>query len=123
MMYKNIWFNLASDNNSNQPGIRPATDKMKRFNVVVPWFKAGKMHFPTELRYGPEMAECTEELEIGYSCGFKSKKDDFIDTISMLGLLTVWLPSEEIPLKQGKNDVWEPDDEDESVSRLSTYTV
>lgn len=123
MLNKNIWFNLASENNSNQPGIRPATDKMKRFNVVVPWFKAGKMYFPEELRYGPEMAECMEELRLATPGGFKSKKDDFIDTISMLGLLLVWLPSEESPMKQNSNDIWEPDEEDNTSNRLSSYTV
>lgn len=123
MMLRNAWFTLASEGNSNQPGIRPTTDKMKRFIVVHPWFKAGKMYFPTEVRHGPEMAECMEELRLATPGGFKSKKDDFIDTISMLGLLTVWLPSENAPQMEKEGDVWGTEQEEDTESRMASYVV
>ena len=34
--------------NENKPGIRPNTNKMVRFNIVVPWFKQSRMYFPRE---------------------------------------------------------------------------
>lgn len=50
MMVRNNWFNFASSSKSGEPGIRPTVDKLVRFNVVVPWFKAGKMYFPEEMK-------------------------------------------------------------------------
>ena len=50
MLTRNIWFNFASSEKSGAPGIRPLTDKLSRFNIVVPWFKAGKMYFPNEMK-------------------------------------------------------------------------
>ena len=50
MMARNIWFNFASSEKSGEPGIRPMVDKLQRMNVVVPWFKAGKMYWPEEMK-------------------------------------------------------------------------
>ena len=123
MMVRNIFFNLASDSNKSQPGIRPVTDKLKRFNVVTPWFKMGLMHFPEERRNSLEMKEAMNELTLASLKGFKSKHDDFIDTISMLSVLTVWKPSEEVLLhKDEGNQYWEMDEEEES-DYLSSYIV
>ena len=46
MLRKNCFFTLASANNSSYPGIKPTTNKLQRFNVVVPWFKQRKVYFP-----------------------------------------------------------------------------
>ena len=54
---------------------------------------------------------------------FKSKHDDFIDTISMLASLYPWKPSEEAPLRSADNGMWEADDEDDTHDRLSSYIV
>lgn len=124
MMEKNCFFNLASDPDSNKLGLRPNTNKMQRFNVVVPWFKVHKMYFPIELKETPEMMECLNELQLASASGFKSKHDDFIDTISMLGSLTVWLPSGDvIPMRKNEDDVWEEEMEEDSVTCLDSYLV
>lgn len=123
MMTRNIWFTLASENNEGKPGVRPNTDKMKRFNVVVPWFKAGKMYFPEELKLSPELLECMDELRLASPGGFKSKKDDFIDTISMLGVLQVWRPSENVSMGERDSGIWEIDEDDSSGNRLDSYVV
>lgn len=123
MMERNIWFTLASENNDNNPGIRPNTNKMVRFNVAVPWFKAGKMYFPEEKKGGTEMAEAMDELRLASPGGFRSKHDDFIDTISMLPLMNAWRPSDDIEMVLGPDGMWEMDDEDEEVSRMSSYIV
>lgn len=123
MMVRNIMFPLASENNSNKPGIRPNTDKMKRFLIMEPMFKMGKMFFPEDRKNTPEMIEMMNELRLVARSGFKSKHDDSIDTISMLGSLTPWKPSAE---QKGKKNVgtghWEDWDDDENDDGdLSSY--
>lgn len=127
MMERNIYFNLASQNNDGKAGLRPNTNKLVRFNVVVPLFKAGKMYFPQELRDTPVLKEAMDELTLASVSGFKSKHDDFIDTISMLSLLHTWRPSEETPMKKietAEHDYyWGLDEPEEDYSRLESYTV
>ena len=123
MLSRNNYFTLASENNSGNAGIRPNTNKMQRFNIVLPLFKAGKVYFPEELKDEPTMRECMDELRLVAVSGFKSKHDDFIDTISMLGSLTPWRPSEVGELTHSSsNDLWELDEPEES-SGLSSYIV
>lgn len=123
MVTRNIFFNLASKNNSSQPGIRPATDKMQRFNVVVPWFKAGKMYLPREIQTGKLVVEMHEELKLASLAGFKSKHDDAIDTISMLALLNTFKPGapSAVSFNQDKQVWFEPDPDVDSG--LSSYIV
>lgn len=93
MLTRNIFFNLAKDGNSKKEGLNPNTNKMVRFQVVVPWFKAGKMYFPEELKQDPRMKEFMNELKLATQKKFKSKHDDCIDTVSQLPLLKSWMPS------------------------------
>ena len=80
--------------------------------------------FPTEKKNSPELQEAMNELELATPGGFKSKHDDFIDTISMLSSLMPWKPSEESTLNFNEKDgIWEMDDEDEHYDRLSSYIV
>lgn len=125
MMERNIYFPLASEGNDSKPGIRPNTNKMVRFNTVVPLFKMRKMYFPIERKTEVPMAECMNELGLASVSGFRSKNDDFIDTISMLSSLTPWKPSEEAPLHESNKQggLWEIDVEDTSNNRMSSYIV
>jgi predicted phage terminase large subunit-like protein len=124
MLERNIYFNLASEGNEFKPGIRPNTNKLVRFNTVVPLFKARKIYFPTEKKHTAELLEAMDELSLASPGGFRSKKDDFIDTISMLSALTPWKPSEEAPLVQDGNGMWGMDEEDdEHDDRRSSYIV
>jgi predicted phage terminase large subunit-like protein len=123
MMERNIYFPLASEGNNNRPGIRPNTNKMVRFNTVVPLFKARKIFFPIERKNEGPMQEALNELSLASVSGFKSKHDDFIDTISMLSSLTPWKPSEEAPLHQVESGMWDIDVEDYSADRISSYIV
>lgn len=93
MMNRSVWFNFASsDKTGNTPGIRPVQDKLTRFNVVLPWFKAGKMYFPRELREGKAMVEFMNELRLATYSGFKGH-DDCLDTISQLAYMKLIKPS------------------------------
>ena len=124
MLERNIYFPLASEGNDSKPGIRPNTNKLVRFNTVVPWFKSRKMFFPLERKNEPPMQECITELSLASVSGFKSKHDDFIDTISMLSALNPWKPSEEALLvKEDGGSMWELDVEEPSYDRRASYIV
>ena len=124
MAHRNIWFNLASDKASGQPGIRPSptTNKLERFNVIVPWLKAGHMYFPHEMKHTDPMREMQDELSLVAVSGFKSKKDDFCDTISMLGSMTVWKPSEVNPDAAPRDDIF-ADSRPKDANALESYLV
>ena len=125
MMQRNIYFPLASEGNDSKPGIRPNTNKMVRFNIVVPLFKARKMFFPIEKKEEFVMKEAVNELSLASVSGFKSKNDDFIDTVSMLGSLITWRPSEEAPMKSSDeaSGMWDIDVDAPTADRMSSYIV
>lgn len=122
MMVRNVWFNFASNSKSNEPGIRSAGDKLSRFNIVVPWFKAGKFYFPEEMRETAIMRLFMEQIRLVTFSGIKGK-DDCIDTISQLGTFKTWKPSETVPLRQASDGVWELDDVREDSAPLESYVV
>lgn len=122
MIQRNIWFTLASENNNNSAGIKPNTNKMVRFNTILPMFKAKKIMFPMEKKQDAALMEGINELTLASVSGFKAKHDDFIDTVSMLSSLRAWKPSVEGLLKKNDNGVWESDEEDHSyVSNYNSY--
>jgi predicted phage terminase large subunit-like protein len=124
MLDRNIYFPLASEGNDNKPGIRPNTNKMVRFNTVVPWFKAKKMYFPHEKRQEPALIEAMNELSLVAQSGFRSKHDDFIDTVSMLSSLKPWKPTEVGTLgKTERDDMWDMEEKDTHDDRLASYIV
>ena len=126
MLERNIYFPLASENNDEKPGIRPAsnTSKLVRFNTMVPQFKMKKIFFPIELAHEESMSEAMNELKLVSRSGMRSKHDDFIDTISMLAFLHPWKPTEDTAMHQNPRDkMWEMDDDDEPSGRMGSYIV
>jgi len=125
MLERNIYFPLASEGNDSKPGIRPNTNKLVRFNTVVPWFKTRKIFFPIERKTEDTMVEAMNELSLVAVSGMRSKHDDFLDTISMLASLTPWKPSEEAPMEEsGKGEgLWEMDEPEAAPNRMSSYIV
>ena len=125
MMDRRIWFTLASENNNGKLGIRPVTNKMARFNTIVPWFKAKQIYFPEELKQTMIIQEHINELSLIAPGGFKAKHDDCIDAMSMLSSLTVWRPSEVINLTRNpQNDIWHDEDMDSKEPLgLNSYIV
>jgi predicted phage terminase large subunit-like protein len=124
MMTRNIWFNFASSEKSGAPGIRPLTNKLSRFNLVVPLFKAGKIFFPEELKTSKIMGQFYTQIRLATHNGLKGK-DDCIDTISMLMYLNPWKPTEETSAQIGHNGgpLWEDDDIVENPNALDSYIV
>ena len=127
MLSRNIWFNFASsDPKSNTPGIRPVINKLTRFNLVVPLFKAGKMYFPAEMKASKIMGHFYGQIKLATMNGLKGK-DDCIDTISMLMYLNAWKPSED----QGKHPMmghnggpdWDEDEREDEVLTINSYIV
>ena len=126
MMNRNIWFNFASSEKSGAPGIRPVVNKLTRFNLVVPLFKAGKMYFPAEMKASKIMGHFYSQMKLATHNGLKGK-DDCIDTISMLMYLNAWKPSAD----QVKNPsmghnggpAWDDDEHEEEVITINSYVV
>ena len=121
MMSRNIWFNFASSD-KGRIGIRPTADKLTRFNVVVPWFKAGKMYFPVEMKSSVIMGEFLQEMKLATINGLKGH-DDCLDTISMLAYMRAWKPSEEVVFIKSENDIWEEDTPSDEPSGIISYIV
>jgi predicted phage terminase large subunit-like protein len=126
MMNRNIWFNFAQTTSakggSPTPGIRPPGDKLTRFNLVVPWFKAGKMYFPEEMKKSKIIELGLGQIRLTTVSGIKGK-DDFLDTISMLGFMQPWRPSDSIPVTKKDVEVWEEVNELDEAPGLSSYIV
>lgn len=122
MMNRNIWFNFAQDKGS--PGVRPTTNKLSRFNLVVPLFKSGKIYYPEEMRTSKVVSEHISEIRLATINGLKGK-DDCLDTISMLMNLTPWKPTEDTPMAQNDNDRWDFDDDEDEDDRggMASYIV
>lgn len=123
MMDRNLFFTLASDKNSGEPGIRPSTNKFARFNVMVPVIKAHKVWFPEELRDSPMLKEGWNELSLVSQTKFKSKHDDFIDTISMLASLKAWKPSQVTPEPDKDDKYWDHYGDPEEDNPLGNYII
>jgi phage terminase large subunit-like protein len=121
MIRRNIFFPLTSEGNSSKPGVRPATGKLQRFNVVQPLFKARKMFFPEELKKSPILITAMEQLSLISKGGIKAKNDDFIDTVSMLGVMGAYPPAQELDIAQNEDDIWEIIDTDDDVDYLDSY--
>lgn len=125
MMERNIFFTLAQEENSTEPGLRPNTNKLVRFNTVLPLFKARKIFFPIEKKTEAPMVEMMNELGLVSASGFKSKHDDAADTVSMLSSLRPWKPSEEAPLVEStkQHGMWDLDLDEQVPDRMASYIV
>ena len=122
MMSRNIWFNFASSEKSGAPGIRPTADKLTRFNMVVPWFKARKIYFPLEMKNSIIVGKFLEQIRLTTKSGIKGK-DDCLDTISQLAYLKPWKPSESAPVTAHEVEIWEEETRQGDESALSSYIV
>jgi predicted phage terminase large subunit-like protein len=123
MLERTSFFNLASDKNSGEAGIRPTTDKMTRFQIVVPWFKMGKMYFPEHQQDTAAIREIMGELRLTTTSKFQSKHDDCIDPISMLSVMNAWKPSDYIEANQDDRGIWTHDVTDNTTPGISSYLV
>lgn len=120
---RGIYFNLAQE--KGKPGIRPTTDKLSRFNLVVPLFKAGKMRFPSEMIKSQVLGLFMEQISLATKDGIKGK-DDCLDTISMLQFMNAWSPNPDVPEHKPVHEadpLWGVEHEDEFDSEFDSYIV
>jgi hypothetical protein len=64
------------------------------------------------------MGQCMGQIRLTTRNGIKGK-DDFLDTISMLGYLTPWKPME-TPAVSEHDELWD-EDEPKATSALESY--
>ena len=93
MIRRNVFFNLASEGNSNRAGIRPTNNKFVRFLTIVPLFSQGKIYLPRQWEKNPLITEFVEEVTMINQSSFLSKHDDVIDCVSMLQFMKAIAPS------------------------------
>lgn len=122
MLNRNTWFVLATTPGTSQAGIRPVGDKLTRFNMVVPWFKLGKIHFPLQWKNSSIIGIFLGQLRMVTVHGIKGK-DDCIDTISMLAVLNPWKPFYDAPSMKHEGGVYDRDDDRPTHSSFDSYLV
>lgn len=123
MMTRNIWFNFAQGKNG-QAGIRPTVNKLARFNLIVPQFKADKIHFPKEKLSETCLAMIIEQIKLVTMNGIKSKHDDGLDTVSMLAELTPWKPDpNQGKMHKSEDGDWIMESDEPIDSPMHSYIV
>lgn len=90
---RNIFFNFLSSNNEGSEGIRPIGDKFSRFMLFLPRIKQKKLWIADEILETDWGLEFSDEISKAGSKGFKSRHDDVLDSISMLGSFEAYKPS------------------------------
>jgi phage terminase large subunit-like protein len=107
MRAEDNYFFLISSGNGDNAGMRPPTGmrKYERFQSIQPWFATGRIHFPENMENDPFMIELKNELRFvsktntGSKIG-KSRFDDLIDTIAMLGVIDIVAASDELKMPE-----------------------
>lgn len=121
MIRRNIYFSLASSNNSSRDGIRPRTNKLERMLEIQPRFRMKKIWLPEDHRKDV-VNEMVSELKSVTMSGIKSKHDDMLDTISMMNEMKAVTPSvDSIPKYDSAASLWYLDDEPEDDG--SSYII
>lgn len=132
---RNIYFDLAksvSANGTGRVGILSPTNKNKleRFNTVLPLLKQGKIWLPEEMKEDPIIIEAVKELKGVTKRGMVSRYDDWLDTLSQMGLMEMWTPSTinndgSIPQSADGtlDNFWSLHNQEEETSSQSSYYV
>ena len=105
MRKRNIFFTLSGEKGkaTEQKGIRPVTNKLARFKQTVPIIKRKKLHFPIERKDDGIIQDKLHQLDNVTRTGIRSRKDDALDSISMLGLMEINYPSEAQEEEESQN--------------------
>ena len=126
MAVSNNYINFAKEPGATRFGIKPNTNKLVRFQSVLPWFKLHKFYFPKELEDDPRILEFMEELLLSSPSGFRSKHDDCTDTVSMLSKMSLWKPNAQVTPKVEANNVYKLRyfmEDETSGSNMDSYLV
>ena len=102
--------------------VRPSSDKLSRFHLVVPQFKQGLVWFNRDLKKTAYGKELQNELKYAVGSGFRSKHDDILDTISMLPHMNPWKPS--VPVEaRGYEDPFYDEPTNDDILPIGSYIV
>jgi hypothetical protein len=132
MADRDIWFDLAPEKGKSktQKGIRPVSNKIVRFKSVVPMIKRKKLHFPIERKNDQIIQEKLHQLDSVTRTSIRSRKDDALDSISMLGLMEINYPSHESKIEDAEEmqkldpRIWgQAVQEEELPSYIDNYLV
>ena len=103
MVSRNVFFTFAkglnAQGNRSSVGIRSSTDKLTRFNVMLPDIRAGKLWMCSDLKGSGLVGQALRELSSVTSHGIMSKHDDWLDTYTMLGHMRLLFPDAATPTK------------------------
>ncbi len=96
MEKKGTWFSFCRQKGAphGKEGILSRSaggNKHERFRMLLPAIQNHKFHFPRELENTPDMREAKMQLQYVTYSGFGAK-DDFLDTMSQLGLMNIHYP-------------------------------
>jgi hypothetical protein len=80
------------------------------------------MYFPKQMEGSIIMAHCMGQIRLATKDGLKGK-DDFLDTISQLGYLEPWKPTEAAPTTPIEVDRWELEAQSKQGTPLDSYIV
>lgn len=98
MMETNIYFTIAREKSQTsqrygKKGFHPVTNKLNRFLAFYPKIEGGKLYVCKEIENTDLIIEMYEELELVTREAIKSLNDDVIDTLSMIQMMDILLPS------------------------------
>lgn len=118
MHRRNTYFHITE--------VKPSVDKLQRFQGMVPAFRQGKVWFNKDLIGSAYYNEMKNEVDRATVGGLQSRKDDVIDTISMLGVMSPWKPAHSAAIKEYNDDGgYSPYDDDEMMEAdaMASYVV
>ena len=119
MVERNVYFNIAQEKETGQRGFRPTGNKYVRFQTVIPLFKTKKIWIASDLKDSELGVEFMNEVTNVSFEGFKSKHDDVMDTVTQLGMLNAFRPSDEVEFEWKDKDgsgIWSEIDFEEKTN-------
>lgn len=122
MFRRNVYFSFATEMGKTTAGVKPTTDKISRFSMVLPLFSRQGVKFPIEHKNDFVLVEGIKQLKLITVSAIKAKNDDFIDTVSQLGAINLILPSAR-PKDKDESNIWGSKHSGNIVDNISSYIV
>lgn len=96
MVAADVFFNIASQIGSKEPGIRPTGNKYGRLITAVPLFRSHNVKLPRHMHESDIIVGFIHELTLATKDGIKSKNDDTLDAFSMLKSMHISIPDGDV---------------------------
>lgn len=80
----------STSGSTESAGVFSTKDKIAAFNVVLPLWKSGNIRLPKDLKEKhPALSELIDEISKISPSGIRSRYDDMLDTVNMLGKIQI----------------------------------